>query len=178
MPNRITMYYKSQKPSLLQQSPKDLILNSQPFSSFDQTQMSGISPVPTTFLKQTPLQHDLKRLDWHQRGKGSISGGSKVENHSEQRSRSAGNPTDQAGRLLPPAWSPASPLGLLQVAQILVGHVLAPPLVHLFRRHPLVVQHSCKERRGHSRRVRGGDPRGRSAGPGLPHPPAGQPSDL
>lgn len=68
--------------------------------------------------------------------------------------------------------SPASPLGLLQVAQILVGHVLAPPLVHLFRRHPLVVQHSCKERRRHSRRVMGGsqgtERRPSSPGPGFP----------
>lgn len=50
-----------------------------------------------------------------------------------------------------------SPFGLLQVTQVLVGHVLLPLLVHLLRREPLhAIQHGCRE---HTKKHKHGDER-------------------
>lgn len=49
-------------------------------------------------------------------------------------------------RLLPA--SVILPFGLLQVTQVLVGHILLPPLVHLLRRESLyAIKDGCRERK-------------------------------
>ena len=65
-----------------------------------------------------------------------------------------------------------SPLGFLQVTQVLVGHVLLPALVHLLGREPLhAIQHSCSpdKEAGVKRRRRITRRRGAGAGT-LPTP--------
>lgn len=67
-----------------------------------------------------------------------------------------------------------SPLGFLQVTQVLVGHVLLPALVHLLGREPLhAIQHSCSpdKEAGVKRRRRITRRRGAGAGT-LPTPTA------